>query len=111
VNECIFCRIVRGELPSRMVYEDEHVVAFHDVRPQAPTHVLVVPRRHVDSIREADPETIARLFEDAREVASRLDPEGRGFRLVVNTGPDGGQTVPHLHVHVLVGRFFSWPPG
>lgn len=111
MSECVFCKIVRGELPSRTVYEDDEVVAFHDVRPQAPTHVLVVPKRHVASIREADDALLGTLFARVRDLAKELETEGRGFRLVVNTGPEGGQTVPHLHVHILAGRSFSWPPG
>jgi histidine triad (HIT) family protein len=111
VSECIFCAIVAGTIPSRVVYSDEHVVAFHDVRPVAPVHVLVVPRRHAPDILAAEPDDVARLFETARRLGRELDPEGKGFRLVVNTGPDGGQTVAHLHVHVLAGRAFGWPPG
>jgi histidine triad (HIT) family protein len=111
MNDCIFCRIVAGEVPSRRVYEDEDVVAFHDIRPVAPWHVLVVPRRHRASLLEAEPEEISVVFRAARRVAQELDPQGRGFRLVVNTGEEGGQTVGHLHVHVLSGRPFTWPPG
>lgn len=110
MNDCVFCQIAAGKLPSQKVYEDEDVLAFYDVRPVAPVHVLVVPRVHRSSILEATPEELGRLFDRARQLARGLD-QGRGFRLVVNTGDNGGQTVPHLHVHVLAGRAMTWPPG
>jgi histidine triad (HIT) family protein len=111
VSDCIFCAIVKGEVPARIVHRDDRVVAFHDIRPVAPVHVLVVPTRHSDSILEAAPDDVAAVFETARRLGRELDPEGRGFRLVVNTGAEGGQTVGHLHCHVLAGRPFTWPPG
>ena len=109
--DCLFCRIVNGEIPSRRVYEDEQIVAFADVAPQAPTHVLVVPRRHVGSLDDLrDPALAGRLLPVAAEVAATLGL-GAGYRVVVNTGPNGGQTVGHLHLHVLGGRQMTWPPG
>jgi histidine triad (HIT) family protein len=104
---CIFCRIAAGELPTSFVYEDEDVVAFPDIHPQAPTHVLVMPRRHVESLAELDdPELAGRLLLAAREVARRSGVAERGFRTIINTGAEGGQTVPHLHLHVLAGTRF-----
>ncbi|HVB11411.1 MAG TPA: histidine triad nucleotide-binding protein [Bacillota bacterium] len=109
--DCVFCRIVNGDIPSRRVFEDGDIVAFHDVAPQAPTHVLVIPRRHVTSLAELDDPALAgRLLHVAAEVAKSLGLQG-GYRVVVNTGPDGGQTVDHLHLHVLGGRSLTWPPG
>lgn len=113
-SNCIFCRIVAGEIPARRVHEDELAVAFHDVSPQAPVHVLVVPRRHHAHLLEAhenEPELVAHLFAVAAELARSLGLARNGFRLVVNTLDDGGQTVPHLHLHLLGGRALSWPPG
>ncbi|MGH7724449.1 MAG: histidine triad nucleotide-binding protein [Candidatus Eiseniibacteriota bacterium] len=116
MSHCIFCRIAAGEIPARRVLEDDDVVAFHDANPQAPVHVLVVPRRHVASISELSPddqELSGRLLDAAIRVAQTLDlaGPGKGYRLVINTGPDGGQSVFHVHVHVLGGRALAWPPG
>ncbi|HEU5325783.1 MAG TPA: histidine triad nucleotide-binding protein [Candidatus Limnocylindria bacterium] len=110
---CLFCRIVAGDLPSRLAYTDENVVAFHDVNPQAPTHVLIVPRRHVpdiDALTPDDGELLAALFGAVQRVAADAGFEG-GYRVVSNVGPDAGQSVPHLHLHVLGGRQMGWPPG
>lgn len=110
---CIFCKIVRIEIPAREVLRDEHVVAFHDLNPQAPVHVLVVPVEHADHLSDfADQgraDVAARLLTVAAEIGRRLGPAG--YRVVVNEGSDGGQTVHHLHFHVLAGRSLSWPPG
>ena len=112
-EDCIFCRIVRREIPAQEVLRDEHVVAFRDLNPQAPVHVLVVPTEHAahlsDFTDNAADDMPARLL----RAASRLGRElGRdGYRVVMNEGPDGGQTVHHLHVHVLAGRHMTWPPG
>jgi histidine triad (HIT) family protein len=101
---CLFCRIAAGEIPSQTVLADEHVLAFRDIRPQAPSHVLVIPRRHVDSLWElADRELAGRLLVAAAEVA-RLEQLEQGFRLIANTREHGGQEVGHLHLHVLGGR-------
>ena len=111
---CIFCGIGRGEVPARTVLETEDVVAFHDLDPKAPTHVLVIPRRHVESIdamAEDDAALIGRVFVAAKEVARLEGIAQGGYRLVTNVGANGGQTVPHLHVHVLGGRRLTWPPG
>jgi len=114
MEECPFCRIVKGDLPSQKVYEGERVVAFRDIRPQAPVHVLVIPRRHVGSLLElgdADGDLAGELLLTAVRVARQEGLDRDGFRLVVNTGWRSGQTVGHLHIHVLGGRIFRWPPG
>jgi histidine triad (HIT) family protein len=108
-QDCIFCRIAQGQIPAELLHEDSDVLVFKDVNPQAPTHLLVVPRAHVNSITDVeDSALIGKIFAAAAAQGKAL--EG-GFRIVVNTGPDGGQTVGHLHVHVLGGRRLSWPPG
>jgi len=111
-SDCLFCRIVGGEIASAIVAQDDHCIAFRDINPQAPTHILVIPVQHVASVNELDDPAIAgRLFAMAREVAEAEGIAESGFRLVVNTGDDGGQTVHHLHLHLLGGRSLSWPPG
>lgn len=111
-EDCLFCRIVSGELSAELVHEDEHVVAFQDIQPQAPTHVLVVPRRHVtdwsDAARRA-PDLGPALLRGVADVADALDLGH--YRVVANTGEEAGQSVFHLHLHVLGGRPLSWPPG
>jgi histidine triad (HIT) family protein len=112
-DDCLFCRMASGEIPVDKLHEDELVFAIRDINPQAPTHVLVIPADHVGSaaeLREGDGPLLSRLFEVAGRLA-RQDGLDRGWRLVVNTGPDGGQTVHHLHVHLLGGRRMTWPPG
>jgi histidine triad (HIT) family protein len=110
--DCLFCRIVRGEIPATIVAENEHCVAFRDIGPQAPTHVLVVPRQHVSTIDAvSDPLLLGRLMLTAADVARQEKIVDGGYRLVINTNSDGGQTVFHLHVHVLGGRRLTWPPG
>lgn len=111
---CLFCKIVAREIPADIVLENDHVLAFRDIRPVAPTHVLVIPKMHLACIHDAGPTEAALLgevFLAARQVAEKLGLGGPGYRLVVNNGDDGGQTVHHLHVHVLGGRGMSWPPG
>jgi histidine triad (HIT) family protein len=110
-SDCLFCRIVRGEIPVKLVAETEDCIAFRDVDPKAPTHVLVIPRRHIPSLAEADD---AALVGAMSLLAARIAADegvAGGFRTVVNTGPDAGQTVFHLHLHLLGGRALSWPPG
>jgi histidine triad (HIT) family protein len=111
--DCLFCRIIAGEIPATRVHEDELVVAIRDVNPQAPTHVLVLPVRHVASaadLTEADGPLLGRLLAVAADIARREGLDD-GWRLVSNVGPDGGQTVDHLHLHLLGGRRMTWPPG
>ncbi|MFO1020461.1 MAG: histidine triad nucleotide-binding protein [Planctomycetales bacterium] len=112
-SKTIFKRILDGEIPAKLVYEDAECIAFHDVNPQAPTHVLVIPRKEIPSVADAtleDQALLGHLLLTAGKVAEQLGL-GNGYRLVVNTGTDGGQTVPHLHVHILGGRSLGWPPG
>jgi len=111
--DCLFCRIVAGEIPATKVHEDDVVLAIRDINPQAPTHVLLMPRQHVASaadLSEADTPLLGRLFSAAADLARSEGLDG-GWRLVVNVGPDGGQTVDHLHLHLLGGRRMHWPPG
>jgi histidine triad (HIT) family protein len=113
-ENCPFCKIARREIPAREEYRDDEVVAFHDLNPQAPVHVLVIPVRHADHLSgfPAGPNAaagLARLLETAAAIGTRLGPEG--YRVVINEGPAAGQTVHHLHLHVLAGRRMTWPPG
>src|SRR5881398_3273137 len=113
-DDCIFCRVVTGEIPSRIVREDEDTIAFRDINPQAPTHVLVITRKHIkslDAAQPADAELLGRLLLASAEVARQESLAVSGYRVVLNTGPAGGQTVDHIHVHVLGGRQMTWPPG
>jgi histidine triad (HIT) family protein len=110
---CLFCKIVAGEIPSNKVFEDDLAYAFRDTNPQAPTHILIVPRKHIASLAEAgakDKELLGYLHLVAGRIANS-EGLSNGFRTVINTGPDGGQTVDHLHVHLLGGRSMHWPPG
>ena len=113
-DNCIFCSIADGTIPSAKVYEDEGVVAFNDLHPQAPTHILVIPRRHIDSLDKADTSdsgVLGDLLLKAAEIAREKGFAEDGYRVVINTNADGGQTVFHLHVHLLAGRPFIFPPG
>ena len=109
---CLFCRIVSGEIPAKIVAENAHCVAFRDINPQAPTHVLIIPRTHVASLNEStDAAMIGELALLATEIARREGIAERGYRTVINTNGDAGQTVFHLHMHLLGGRTMKWPPG
>ena len=113
--DCIFCKIAGHDIPSDVVYEDDSVIAFRDLNPQAPIHVLIIPKKHIDGVNAlapSDKDVVAHIFvEIAPKLAKQLNVSESGFRLVVNTGKDGGQTVEHLHVHLLGGRDMKWPPG
>jgi histidine triad (HIT) family protein len=114
MSDCIFCGIAAGTVPATIVHRDDHVVAFRDLNPQAPTHVLVIPVQHVGSAAELTPahdQAWARLLHVAQTIAEDEGLDGDGYRLVVNVGRNGGQTVEHLHVHLLGGRQMTWPPG
>jgi histidine triad (HIT) family protein len=114
VEECIFCKIVKGEIPSEKVYEDDLVLSFKDINPGAPVHVLIVPKKHIESINDLDKEDsniIAHIFMAAKKIAGDLNIAEDGYRIVSNTGRYGGQTVPHVHFHLLGGRSLNWPPG
>ena len=111
-DDCLFCRIVRKDIPATLVAEDEHCVAFRDINPQAPVHILIVPRAHVASLNEAtDPAMLGRLSLKAAELAKREGIAETGYRTVVNTNAAAGQTVFHIHLHLLGGRPLRWPPG
>jgi histidine triad (HIT) family protein len=109
--DCLFCKIIDKQIPSNPVTENEEMIAIRDINPQAPTHILIIPKHHAKDITEmTDHSLTGRLFAAAKSIAAS-EGLGKGFRLVVNTGPDGGQTVDHLHIHLLGGRFMTWPPG
>jgi histidine triad (HIT) family protein len=112
--DCLFCSIVGGAVPAAKIYEDDQVVAFRDIHPQAPSHVLVIPKKHFDSLAITDPaaekELLGHLLGVVTEIA-RSEKLDNGYRVVINTGPDGGQTVDHLHLHLFGGRHMGWPPG
>ncbi len=112
--DCIFCKIVNGEIPSKKVYEDELVYAFEDITPQAPVHVLIIPKEHIASALEVNEENsniIGHVFKVAGKIAKDLNIAENGFRIVNNCGEHGGQTVHHIHFHMLGGRNLQWPPG
>ena len=113
MDDCIFCLISGKQIPSAIAYEDEKVVVFHDIQPQAPVHVLMVPKEHIsstDALQEKDKEIAAHMMLKIREIAELLNLEN-GYRVVMNCGEDGMQTVPHLHMHILGKRKLTWPPG
>jgi histidine triad (HIT) family protein len=114
MSDCLFCKIVAHEIPATMVFEDDHLVAFRDIQPQAPVHVLVVPRKHIprfSDLGEEDEALVGKLARAAARIAGDEEIGETGYRVVVNSGPDAQQSVPHLHLHVLGGRPMSWPPG
>lgn len=111
--DCLFCSIVSGDIPSTKVYEDEHILAFRDIAPQAPFHVVIIPKKHIASANDIDSSNsnlIARVFEAAAVIAKENGLKN-GYRIVNNCGEDGGQTVGHIHFHMLAGRLLAWPPG
>ncbi|MDR1900690.1 MAG: histidine triad nucleotide-binding protein [Treponema sp.] len=114
MNNCIFCKIVKGEIPGKKIYEDDDMLAFHDVNPQAPVHFLIIPKRHIASIMELEPSDsglAGKILYKAQELAKELGCGEKGARFVINCKSDGGQTVDHLHIHILGGRQLAWPPG
>lgn len=113
-TDCIFCKIINKELPAQILYEDEQVIAFPDIRPVAPVHILVIPKKHIPNLAEAtaaDAELLGRIMVTLPKIAQQLGVAETGFRTVINTRDNGGQTVYHLHFHILGGRFMTWPPG
>lgn len=113
-SNCLFCKIAAGEIGADIVHETEHNVAFRDINPQAPTHVLIIPRRHIATVNEldeSDADEVGRLFLVAKEIAAREGIAEPGFRLTMNCNAGAGQTVFHIHLHLLGGRQFGWPPG
>ena len=114
MNKTLFEKIIAREIPAEIVYEDDSVLAFRDIAPKAPTHVLIVPKKVIPRIAEAaadDQKLLGHLLLKAAEVADKIGLKKGGYRLVINNGPDGGETVPHLHCHILGGRHMTWPPG
>ena len=113
MSDCLFCRIIKGEIPTRKVFEDDYTYAFEDINPQAPTHILIVPKKHIRGLKEADAgdaDVIGRCHLVAAQLARERSVEN-GYRTVLNVGPGAGQSVFHLHVHLLGGRSLHWPPG
>ncbi len=113
MSDCLFCRIIRGEIPSKKVYEDDKVFAFQDINPQAPTHILIIPKKHIVGLDQAQPED-AEIIGYSHLIAAKLGRERgieQGYRTVYNVGPDSGQSVFHLHLHLIGGRKMKWPPG
>ncbi len=113
-KDCIFCRIAAKEIPSKIVYEDDLIIAFDDIRPQAPVHTLIIPKSHFSSLNDvpaARTDLIGRIFAKAPEIAAAKGVKASGYRLVLNTGPDSGQDVFHIHFHLFGGRKMQWPPG
>ena len=114
MEDCLFCKIVRKEIPSNIIYEDDKSLAFNDINPQAPTHILVIPKKHIRSLVESedsDKELLGHLTQVARNIANEKDLSGKGFRLVLNSGLEAGQSVWHIHFHLMGGRKMTWPPG
>ncbi len=110
MEDCIFCKIAKKEIPSSIIYEDEYAVAFNDLNPQAPTHILVIPKKHFTSLNDLDDEkTMSALFKAVKNVTKKMNINE--YRTVINTGETAGQTVFHLHIHILAGRPLKWPPG
>ena len=113
MSDCIFCKIANHEIPSKAAYEDDMIYSFYDLEPQAPVHVLIVPKKHIGSLDEAqaeDAELLAHMLLKVKDIAKDLGLE-KGYRVVINTGEDGGQSVHHLHIHLLGKRSMNWPPG
>ena len=114
MSDCIFCKIANHEIPAKIMHEDEDIISFQDANPQAPIHLLIVPKKHIPSIMEIsddDRELMNKIVKVAQKLAKSNNLDKKGFRLVVNIGNEGGQTVNHLHFHLLGGRFMTWPPG
>lgn len=114
MSDCIFCKIIKGEIPSEKVFEDDKIMAFKDISPCAPVHIIIIPKEHINSaneLTEADENVIGHIFVAAKNIAKDLGISENGYRIVNNCGKDGGQTVGHLHFHLVGGRNLNWPPG
>ena len=114
MTDCLFCKIIAGDIPAALVYEDDTVVAFNDINPQAPAHVLIVPRKHISTLNDLtkdDTFIVGHMVQVGQKLAHQFDHAENGYRLVMNCNRDGGQTVFHIHLHLLAGREFTWPPG
>ena len=110
MSDCIFCKIIKGEIPSPRVYEDEKMIAINDVAPAAPVHILLLPKEHTPNVTTANPELLSHMLSKVKEIAKAAGVLEKGFRLVMNTGEEGGQTVDHLHIHLIGGKVLGWPP-
>ncbi len=114
MSDCIFCKISSGEIPSDKVYEDDSIVGFRDIQPQAPTHIVVIPRKHIETLNdvaESDAALMSGLLLACQKIAKQENLSDRGYRVVMNCNKDGGQAVFHIHAHLLGGRYMGWPPG
>ncbi|KOF57013.1 MULTISPECIES: histidine triad nucleotide-binding protein [Clostridium] len=114
MDDCVFCKIVKGEIPSNKVYEDDKIISFKDLNPEAPVHVLIIPKKHISSLNDVndeDAEIIAHIFKTVPKLVKELGIDEAGYRIVSNCGENGGQSVPHVHFHLLGGRSLNWPPG
>jgi histidine triad (HIT) family protein len=114
MTDCLFCKVIGGEIPAKRVYEDDSIFAFEDINPQAPTHILIIPKEHYASlkeVRETEKDLLGNILLKAKELAQDKGLEDSGYRIVLNTGRDSGQAVFHIHFHLLGGRRMSWPPG
>lgn len=114
MKDCIFCKIINKEIPASVLFEDEQVVAFKDLNPQAPHHYLIIPKKHISMVSEmedSDQQLIGKLFSTAGKIAQKFNFSADGFRTIINNGTKAGQTVFHIHLHLLGGRVFTWPPG
>ncbi|MCM8805757.1 MAG: histidine triad nucleotide-binding protein [Candidatus Omnitrophica bacterium] len=113
-HECIFCKIAEGKIPAKIIYQDTDIVAFHDINPQAPVHFLIIPRKHLKNlldVKDVDAYVLAKMLMVASDIAGQLNIANEGYRVVINTNRQAGQSVDHLHIHVLGGRTMEWPPG
>lgn len=110
-KDCIFCKIVNGDIKTDIRYEDDKIIAFNDINPQSPVHILIVPKRHIKNLNETDDDIAGYSILMARDIAKQSDIAAEGYRIVINSGHDGGQEVDHLHIHLLGGRRMKWPPG
>lgn len=113
-DDCLFCKIVAGDIPAKIAYENDHVMAFHDINPQAPLHVLIIPKKHIATINDLeaeDAQVVGEMYLAAKYIAAEAGYADAGYRVAMNCGADAGQTVFHIHLHLLAGRALSWPPG
>ena len=114
MSDCLFCKILQGDIPAKLVYEDDSIITFNDINPQAPTHLLIVPRKHIETLNDLtidDTQTVGRMVQVAQQLANEKGLANDGYRLIMNCNDHGGQTVFHIHLHLLGGRQFQWPPG
>lgn len=111
MENCLFCKIINKEIPANIVFENEEILAFKDIQPQAPVHILIIPKKHISTVSEADSEILAKMIKLVSNLAKQENITKQGFRIVINSGKNAGQTIFHLHIHLLGGRKFNWPPG